>query len=248
MAHLAANALDDLGVEQRHCPVAAASRDLMREIAQEVRTLRRMGHFGMEQCPVKPPAVVGNHRKGCGIAGGDRAKPGRKCLDLVAVAHPHLGALALGPQPVEQQAIVENIDKSAAEFLMLAQADTAAQLVAHCLHAVANAEHRHAELEDDVRGAGCATYGHRGRPSRQNDRARREIANLVVADRKGVDLAIDTAFAHPARDQLRHLAAEVEDQDAIGHDGLVGSAAPRPQRAGSPRSRKETGFRSEVLN
>ena len=32
----------------------------------------------------------------------------------------------------------------------------------------------------------------------------------------GHDLAIDAALAHAAGDELRHLGAEVEDEDAVG--------------------------------
>ena len=32
---------------------------------------------------------------------------------------------------------------------------------------------------------------------------------------EGMDLAIDPALAHPAGDQLGHLAAEIDDQDAV---------------------------------
>ena len=45
-----------------------------------------------------------------------------------------------------------------------------------------------------------------------------------VAHVPGMDLAIDAAFAHAARDQLRVLRAEVEDQDAVRVD--VGRPQP----------------------
>ena len=217
VTHLAADAVEDLRVKHRHRPVAAAAGDLVSKVAQQFRPLRRVRDLGVKQRAVKTPAVVGDRGKGGGFAGGDRAKSGRQRIDLVAVAHPHLRALALGPQPVEQQAVVENVDKRAAELLVLAQRDAAAQFVAHRLHAVTNAEHRNTEAEDDVGGARGGALSDRGRPARQDDRARSEIADRPLGDSKRVDLAIDTALAHAARDQLRHLAAEIENQDAIGH-------------------------------
>ena len=167
VADLVADAVERLGAEQRHRPIAAAAGDLVGEIAQQFRALRRVRDLGMKQHAVKAPLVVGDRGKGRGVAGGDRAEAGRQRLDLVAVAHPHLGAPALGPQPVEQQAVVENVDKGAAEFLMLAQRHAAAQLVAHRLHAVADAEHRHAELEHDRGRArrGCPRSPRPGRPT-----------------------------------------------------------------------------------
>ena len=214
---LAADAVEDLRVKHRHRPVAAAAGNLVGEVAQQFRPLRRVRDLGVKQRAVKTPAVVGDRGKGGGFAGGDRAKSGRQRIDLVAMAHPHLRALALGPQPVEQQAVVENVDKRAAELLVLAQRDAAAQFVAHRLHAVANAEHRNTEAEHDVGGARGGALSDRGRPARQDDRARSEIADRPLGDGKRVDLAIDPALAHAARDQLRHLAAEIENQDAVGH-------------------------------
>ena len=43
----------------------------------------------------------------------------------------------------------------------------------------------------------------------------------VGARVEGMDLAIDAALAHAPRDQLRHLAAEIEDEDAVGHGSSV---------------------------
>ena len=37
----------------------------------------------------------------------------------------------------------------------------------------------------------------------------------------GTQLRVDVELAHAARDQLRGLAAEVEDDDAVGRLGLV---------------------------
>jgi hypothetical protein len=47
----------------------------------------------------------------------------------------------------------------------------------------------------------------------QDDSARRELANEAVAHVAGMNLAVDPRLAHAARDQLRVLRAEIEDQD-----------------------------------
>ena len=73
---------------------------------------------------------------------------------------------------------------------------------------------------------GAFALGDRGRPARQDDRARREIADLSLVDREGVDLAVDAAFAHAARDQLGYLAAEIEDQNAVRHVFQYSSIGP----------------------
>ena len=169
-ADLTADLVDRLAAEQRHRPVAAAARDVVGEIAQQLRALRRVHDLGMEQHAVKPAAVVGDRGVGRRFAGRHGAEAGRQGIDPVAVAHPHLLAPAFRPQAVEQAALVEDVDKGAAEFLMVAQRDPAAELRAHRLHAVADAEHRHAEPEDDLGGARRGGLGQRGGTARQDDR------------------------------------------------------------------------------
>ena len=44
-----------------------------------------------------------------------------------------------------------------------------------------------------------------------------EVPHEGIGHGAGVDLAIDPALAHAARDQLGILRAEIEDQDALGH-------------------------------
>ena len=45
-------------------------------------------------------------------------------------------------------------------------------------------------------------------------------ASIAARDERGrMDLAVDALLADPARDQLRELRAEVEDQDAIAECG-----------------------------
>ena len=63
------------------------------------------------------------------------------------MAHPDLLAAALVPDALEQHAVVGQIDEGAAELAMLGSRDLAAQLLAHGLHAVADAQYRHAGLE-----------------------------------------------------------------------------------------------------
>ena len=104
---------------------------------------------------------------------------------------------------------------------MVGGLDLAAELSGHRLLTVADAQHRDAELEQDIGGARRRRLGHRGRPAGQDHRAGCEVADRVGRFAIGADLAIDAAFAHPARDKLGHLRAEIEDQNAVGHGGAT---------------------------
>src|SRR6185437_5793315 len=98
----------------------------------------------------------------------------------IAMAHPHLLARALLPKAREQRAILHDVEEGAAEFAMIRRRDLAAQLRAHRLLAIADAEHRHAELEHGIGGARGCILMHRGRTAREDDRSRRESRDLLV--------------------------------------------------------------------
>ena len=122
-----------------------------------------------------------------------------------------------------------------AELAVRGRRDPAAELRGHGLHAVADAEHRHAELEHGVRRARRHVVRDRLRAAGEDDAARAEPADGVVAAVPGQDFAVDADLAHAPRDQLRVLRAEVEDQDPVGVDVGRGSAGMRAaiSRSGS---------------
>ena len=75
----------------------------------------------------------------------------------------------------------------------------------------------------------------------KDDSVRRELSQLRLADLvERPDLAIDAGLAHPAGDQLRHLRAEIENENAIGHgtrravdEGGEGNGLAAPRKAAS---------------
>jgi hypothetical protein len=67
--------------------------------------------------------------------------------DPVAVAHPDLVALEPSVQTPSKSGLSFSISTSAAEFAVMAALDLAAELGAHGLFAVADAENRHAGIE-----------------------------------------------------------------------------------------------------
>src|SRR6185312_6988841 len=197
----------------------------MREIAQERRALRRVHHLGVELHAINAALVVGDRGKGRALAYRHGAEARRQRLDPVAMAHPHLLAIALGPEPREERAIIDDLDEGAAEFAVIRGRDLAAELSADRLLAIADAENRHAQREDFVGHARAERLDDRGRTAREDHRLWAEGCDLVIAQIEGMDLAIDAALAQAPCDELRHLAAEIEDEDAVLGGGHGASSA-----------------------
>ena len=216
LPHLGADPRDLGGAEAGHGPGAGQAQHAMGEVAQQRRAVRRVHHLGMEQQPVEPPRIVGDGGERRALADRHGTEARRQAGDAVAVAHPHLLAPALVPDALEQHAVVRQIDERAAELAMVRALHLAAQLVAHGLHAVADAEDRHAGLEHRLRRARRGALGQAGRPARQDDAARPPGGDPVRVGVERPDLAIDAGLAQAAGDELGDLAAEVQDQHALG--------------------------------
>ena len=116
---------------------------------------------------------------------------------------------------LEQAARRFHLDVGAAELAVVAALDLAAELRRHRHLAVADAEHGHAGLEDDLRRARRALFVHRGRPARQDHRLRPHLAERLLGLLERHDLGVDALLAHPARDQLGDLAAEIDDENLV---------------------------------
>ena len=226
-ADLLADALDRLVLEGAHRPVAAALRDLADEIADQRRALRRVHHFEMELRGVELALFVGDHGDRRVLRGADDAEALGQLGDAVAVAHPHRIALALLPHALEQRRVLGDQHLGAAELAMMAGLDLAAELMRHGLLAVADAQHRHAGVESSRRRERRVLVEHRGRPAGQDHRLglhRREgLGRLLIRH----DLGIDLLFAHPARDELRHLGAEIDDENLVVRSAWVSMAGSR---------------------
>ena len=177
--------------------------------------MRRVHDFGMELRAVEAALGICDH--GVRRAGRfrDHREARRHFGDVVAMAHPDLLLLAL-EQSVEERVSLHTLDIGPAKLAAGAAFDPAAQLVHHDLLAVADAKHRNAGRKDRRIGHRGTLPVHAGRPAREDDRLR-----SVSLQESGIDLvervnfAIDAAFAQAPGDELRHLAAEVDDQGAL---------------------------------
>lgn len=120
---------------------------------------------------------------------------------------------------------MSDLDIGATEFRGMAAFYRATQLGAECLLAVADAEDRNACIEHSLRRARASLCRYRCRAAGENDALRLQFLEGFVRALKRVDFAIDAGFANTARNQLRHLAAEIDDEDAVGM-GYLGHGEP----------------------
>jgi hypothetical protein len=156
---------------------------------------------------------------------------------VTAVAHPHL--LAFG-EILQEDAGALGVECCSSVLALAGGGDLAAQGLRHQLVAVADAQHRYAELEQpgiDRRGAGfvdaCGAAG-------QDDAGGALGPDLlqwrVVRD----DLRVHVALADPAGDQLRVLRPEIDDQDGarLNHGSTVAATWDAFRAALGPRRRR----------
>jgi hypothetical protein len=183
-----------------------------------------MNDFRMELHGVIAPRFIGYGGKGRALRNRNDFEALGQSRDAVAVAHPDGVALAGLPYAIEQRTLGDNLDLGAAKFAVVARFDTATELRHHGLFAIADAEHRKAGLEDALWGAGGVEFGNGGWAAGEDDALGAETLKGLFGLLRGDHLAIDALFADAAGDQLRHLRAEIDDENAVlAHWGIGGS-------------------------
>ena len=195
-------------------PLLAAAADIAEEPGQNLGAVRRVDDLGVELDPVEGALGVldGGHRRL--RARGERGESGRRLIDRVPVAHP---ALLLGGQPVEQAAsAVAERQPAATELARRRLLHPTAELVDHQLHPVTDAEHGDAEFEQLRAERGRPVGVDRGGAAGEHKPLRAALGDPLDVDVMWKQLAEDPALPDTARDQLRVLAAEVEDEDFLG--------------------------------
>ena len=191
------------------------------KLREQPRAVRRVDDLHVELRGVELAVLVGDGREGRAFRGGDGLEAWRDGGDAVAVAHPHLVALALLPHAVEQRVGLLHLDEGLAEFAVVGGLHLAAQLGAHGLLAIADAEHGKAAGEDPVRRAGAAALMHGGGAARQDDALEARPVQRLFGRLEGDDLRIDPRLADAPGDELGDLGAEVDDEDTVLHGGSL---------------------------
>src|SRR5688572_13010340 len=151
-----------------------------------------------------------------------------RCLDMVAMAHPHRDALAF-VESTEQPVRSEDLELRAS-VLARTRCDLSALNVRDDVHAVADTENRCDVEQRRIRarsvvivyGAGATT---------QDDASRLPLPDPLDGARWRMNLGVHTSFTDTPRDQLGELRAVVETQNPAAHDGST-----RVHRAGALRA------------
>ncbi|OPF33664.1 cytosine deaminase [Pseudomonas aeruginosa P47] len=218
---LGAHGSDGVVDDVRRGPQRGATADVEDEARENAQALLGVGDFRVELHAVVGAGIVGHGGDRAARGAGQDVEAGRHLGDLVAVAHPHVEAehavvVHVVLDAVQQARLADHVDTGVAELAQVGALHLAAHLLGHGLHAVADAEQRHLQVEHRLRRARAVGFVHRLGTAGEDDAARREGDDRLVAHVEGMDFAIHADLAHAAGDQLGVLGAEIEDQDTVG--------------------------------
>ena len=183
--------------------------DLVEEVLQHVLAVRRVHDLGMELDAVELPRVDPRTRRpACARTWRRLARPRaarRPCRGATSRRLLDAAARRRAGRPTMRMSVLPNSPDAGA-------VDPAAELERQQLRAVTDAERRDAELEDRGVELRRAVGVDRRRPAGEDQRDR--VAPPDLVDRRAVrdELRVDARLAHAPRDQLRVLAAEIDDE------------------------------------
>ena len=163
----------------------------------------------MELDTSKTPVGAADRGEGGIVAVGDRAQSLGEFLHTVAVTHPYQ-MLAAG-QPLEQAVRFVDSEHRGAVLAPRGSSVARAQVLRDHEHAVANSQHRAAQVEHLRTDIGRVGPIQAGGAARQNNAFGVERANLLEREIIGMDLAVDPRLANAARDELSVLTAKVKN-------------------------------------
>ena len=193
-------------------PLGRRIGDVQHEVGQHVAAPRRVHDLGVELDAVEVARRVGEAGEGGGVGLGRGAEAGRQAGDGVAVAHPH----GLLRAEARQQPIVRRDAHGGRAVLAARRAhDVTTQLDGHQLGAVADAQHGDATAPEGRVRAGCRGVVDGVRPAREDDALDATPLELLERRVEGQQLGVHVQLAHATGDELRELAPEVEDDDAV---------------------------------
>jgi hypothetical protein len=182
---LGGDPLDLLLHHRARAPVELAAANPLEEVLKHLLAVGRVDHLRVKLDPVDA-ALHGLECRHRGSRGGrQRLESGRRRKHGVAVRHP---ARLLPRRAVEQPPGLGHGQLRAPELPHLGAFDASSQLARQKLHAVTDAEHGNAELEQLVLERRRAIGVHRRRPAREDHSLRPPSSDLLRADVVGQKL------------------------------------------------------------
>lgn len=191
-----------------HGPAAFAPADPEEEILQHLRAFFRMDDFRMELYAVEAARFIGDRRGGRELRMAREAESRRHVGDGIAVAHPYRRFFG---NALKERAAAVAEEQGVPVFVLVRAGHFPAEGAAHELHAVADAQHRHARIEYGRIHFRSPFRVHAGRAAGEDDAFWVVRQDLFRRLRVRKDLAVNAAFPDAPRDELRVLSAEVDD-------------------------------------
>jgi hypothetical protein len=220
--HLSADPLHLVGDDVARVPVGRDTGPAVQEVLDDALTVGGVLHFGVPLHAVEAALVVGERGDGGRGGRGEHLEPlGRRC-HRVTVAHPHglVGGLVVQQRPT----VDRDVRVGGAVLPSAGACDRASEGRCHHLEAVADAERGDPEIEDlGVERRSTFFVDARGAPG-EDDAHGVLLGDLGGRDRVRHDLGVHAGLAHTARDELRVLRSEIDDEDGPGPLGQFAHA------------------------
>ena len=213
LAHLGPHIGDRLVDEGGSGPIGDAIADVISEIADQGHAAAGVHHLRMELHAIQTSAEVGHRRLGGVVGVGQAHEALRQALHRIAVAHPHRGTVV---HVGEQVGGVIHMQRRLAVFGPAGGHHRPAQLLHHQLHAVADPQHRDAQVPQGRVAAGCAFFVDRAGAAAEDDPLRGQSPQLLGGDGVRQHEGEHLRFAHPAGDQLGILGTKIKDHQPGG--------------------------------
>ena len=176
VAHAAADRRDGFAGEIAQLPRARAVAHRLEKVAEDLRALGRVGHFGMELQPVDRQLPMFHRGQRAGVGGGQRQEIAGSLRHLIAVAHPDLD---LGRDAGEQFVRLGDAAVRPAVFAGRRALHLAAEGLAGQVQPVADAQHGQAQAEDFRIALRRARLVHAGRPAGEDDPLGGQLADAL---------------------------------------------------------------------
>lgn len=195
-----------------HGPVAGATANIPQEGMQQHLAFLGMGYLGMELHAIKMFFRVGHGRHRTVFRMGNGMEARRANLHLVGMAHPVAGGFT---HALEQVLPVVHGHTDAAVFPLGCFLHGTTQQMRRQLHAIANAQYRHTQFPNAQIAPGCVLFQYTGRSAAQNNPLGPDGAYLFHRGVIGQYFGINLALPNPPGNQLRILAAKVQNHNFL---------------------------------